>query len=123
MDKALPKSSPTKPSHDDEDGDTFKWPYLNILGYWIAESTTPIQATYISSEEVGVEVYMYVLDVQGIKISWFGFAFFTGFVQTLAGHSGVKGTVTLSNDAVAVICRFMYSSDADGVNSIVQEQQ
>lgn len=31
----------------------------------------------------------------------------------LAGHSGVKYTVTLSNDAVVVICRFMYSSDAD----------
>lgn len=56
---------------------------------------------------------MYVLDVQEINVpDWFGFAFFIGFLQTLAGHSAVKYTVTLSNEAVAVFCRFIYPSDA-----------
>ena len=93
---------------------TFKWPYLaNVFGYQVAESTTPIQTTYMSSEEVDVVGYMYVLDVQEIHVpDWFGFAFCTGFLQTLAGHSAVKYTVTLSNDAVAVFCRFRYPSDA-----------
>lgn len=93
---------------------TLKWPYLmNVFCYWIAESTTPIQTTYMSSEDLDVEGYMYVLDVQAICVpDSFSFAFCTGFSQTLAGHSVVKYTVTLSNDAVAFFCRFIYPSDA-----------
>lgn len=71
-----------------------------------------------------VEGDVYVLDVQELNVpDWCSFAFCTGFLQTLAGHSAVKYTGTCSDGVVADFCRFIYPSDAGRSEQVVQEQQ